>query len=158
MNLELPFVDDLEARLRALVFTYTDGGTDRFTEVGLGKIPTGMGYPCAAIIPLGPNFPVEILGVQGLERRDKHVGVLIEVHYEHPDQRQGMRNMSDLLWQVMGALTDRMQPPFGGCENFVLGETDYAYVMADDDDNLQADWGFKSVAAIPVAGVWRYRK
>lgn len=151
-------MDDLEARLRNLDIVYTDGGSDRFTDVSQGKVPPSVGYPCVALIPMGPNFPVEVLGIQGLDRRTKNVGVLIEVHYEHPDQRQGLRNMSDILWHVIDRLTDPSLSKPGGCESFALGDTDYAFVVADENADLQPDWGFKSVAVIPVVGTWRYRK
>lgn len=157
MNLELPFLDDLEAALSNLTLSYSDGGSERFTAVGQGKVPPSVGYPCAAIIPLGPNFPVEVLGIQGLDRRTKNVGALIEIHYEHPDQRQGLRNMSDILWQVIDRLTDPSFRP-GGCESFTLGDTDYAFAVADAEKDLQVDWGYKAVAVIPVVGTWRYRK
>lgn len=160
-NHELQLADALVALLKGLTYEYTSGGSEKLLSVKFGKVADGIGYPVAAVVPLGPDFPVEVLGTQGLDRVSKYVTLLVELHYEHHDSELGARNMSDLLWQTVDAV--KAARNLGVSEmDVVLGETDYAFVINDaqhdENDNDLPDWGYKGVAVIPVIGSWRYRR
>jgi len=159
-NKEVPFLKALIELLQGHAVQYSDGRTEPFVSVSLGKLTPGYGYPRVAVVPLGPQFITEVLGGQRLSRKGRYVGVTIEIHYEHHDEEQGVLDMSDILWGVVDAILDN--PRLGGAESIQLGEIDYAYAIKDEklEDGTPAneipDWGYKGVALLPVYAEYRY--
>ena len=155
VNEETAFIDAITALIRDQVVTLSNGNSEVLNSIHFARLPNVVGNNTnIVIVPKGVAFPIGQLGSGSRMRaRDRYVNLHIFVFHDGYDEETVIKTVSDITVHICNTIIEANVSRIAGSEWCDIGEIEYDWAMADEQD--AGTLAVTSMSVIPITAVFR---